>query len=581
MTGRVYRGPASPEMLRLNPNPDPDFDLRLTLRDGSVWPADGTFSADAMTGHLRLEPDRLEVIDLTGRRGGATLAGHGQVRWGAGRETVSVLASADNLVLDPALYRLLPPAARGGWDGVRPTGTVDAVLTYDDRDPRTTEPGVEAYGVGPTTRPGSGVRVTLRPRDLSVSPLVAPYALDHVTGVVTLDPTRVTLTDVTGRHGDARVSVSGVGRLDDPARPWDLRLAARDVTVDADLMKAMPEILTGAMQSLKLAGKLDVDFTKLVYRTPAGPCALLQPQAAKGPVPAATQPGEQPDVDFAASVSTAGAAVDVGVPLDDIHGTLSVAGTVRGGRLGEMAGDLSADSLKLAGRPARDLRATISKPAGEAALRVEKLQASVAGGDLAGQMVVAYPDDGPSRYALGLVLRGADVRELAPPGDKKLRGKLSASLDVSGSWTDPATRRGRGDVLVTGNDMYRIPLVLGLLQITNLSLPINSPFEQATARYSLDGQRVSLEQILLKSKDMVMQGSGHLDFATKKVDLTFATDNPNWPTLPVVGQMWNTARRELLRIHVNGSLQAPEVSASTLDVVTTTVDEVFNGDGGK
>ena len=37
------------------------------------------------------------------------------------------------------------------------------------------------------------------------------------------------------------------------------------------------------------------------------------------------------------------------------------------------------------------------------------------------------------------------------------------------------------------------------------------------------------------------------------------------------------ARDELLRIHVRGTLQAPEVSAGTLPTVTSTIDEVFRG----
>ena len=113
---------------------------------------------------------------------------------------------------------------------------------------------------------------------------------------------------------------------------------------------------------------------------------------------------------------------------------------------------------------------------------------------------------------------------------------------MQGAWGDVSSRRGRGDVTVAGKSMYRMPVILGLLQITNLSLPISSPFNEGSSRYSLDGKKVTFENIELKSKDMVMKGNGSLDFGSKNVRLTFVTDNPGWPALPFVGDPLVTLR---------------------------------------
>jgi hypothetical protein len=77
---------------------------------------------------------------------------------------------------------------------------------------------------------------------------------------------------------------------------------------------------------------------------------------------------------------------------------------------------------------------------------------------------------------------------------------------------------------------------------------------------------------------MLISGSGQLDFGTRKVDLSFTTDNPNWPKLPILGDILQTAKQELLQIHVKGTLKEPKVSATAMNTVTTTVDEVFKGD---
>ena len=198
-----------------------------------------------------------------------------------------------------------------------------------------------------------------------------------------------------------------------------------------------------------------------------------------------------------------------------------------------------------------DLHLELNKPAGIDLLQIQKVQGRIAGGEIAGQMEWAFPDTGPSRYAIGLVLQGADVKEMSGDKNADIHGNLAASLAVEGNYNDPTSRQGRGDVEVTGADMYHIPLVLGLLQVTNLALPITSPFSEATARYSIQGQRVTFEQIELRAKEMIMQGTGHLDFDTKRVSMTFTTDNTTWPKLPIIGDLISSARHELLQINVS------------------------------
>jgi hypothetical protein len=87
------------------------------------------------------------------------------------------------------------------------------------------------------------------------------------------------------------------------------------------------------------------------------------------------------------------------------------------------------------------------------------------------------------------------------------------------------------------------------------------------------------ESIEVRAKDLLISGSGALDFGTKKVNLTFTTDNPNWPKVPILGDIVQSAKHELLQIHVKGTLQEPKVSASAMSTFTTTVDEVLKGDG--
>jgi hypothetical protein len=180
-----------------------------------------------------------------------------------------------------------------------------------------------------------------------------------------------------------------------------------------------------------------------------------------------------------------------------------------------------------------------------------------------------------------MVLRNANVADLVGPSEKDIKGQLTASLAIEGAWGDASSRRGRGDVSVSGKDMYRIPLVLGLMQITNLSLPISSPFNEAAVRYSVEGEKVNFEAVELRASNMLMSGSGWLDFKSKKVKMTFVTDSPNAWRIPFITDILQGARQEFMQIHVSGSVQEPKVSGSMMNTFQTTVDEVFDKNGKK
>ena len=206
------------------------------------------------------------------------------------------------------------------------------------------------------------------------------------------------------------------------------------------------------------------------------------------------------------------------------------------------------------------------------------MQGSSAGGDLAGQASLSFPDDGPSRYVLSLVVRNADVKELAGESDQNLAGRLTASLALEGAWGKSDARRGRGDVVVTGKEMYRIPVVLGMLQITNLSLPVSSPFNSGIARYSVEGQKVTFEKIELRSDNMLMSGDGTLDFATKQGPHELRHRQPRRVPDPL--RPGPVARRPARTAAHPGPRHrpGPQGEASSMGTLWTTVDEVLKGD---
>jgi hypothetical protein len=530
--------------------PEMAYDLDLTLHDGTVWPRQGTFAVSDVTGKFKLTPQSIELVGLKGRREDATLGITGEMEFGDTGTSATLRLTADNMTLDPPLYAILPKAGQQAWDQLRPKGTLDAIVDF------TGPIGAVKPGATP---PSEHEKVILKPRQMAVNPKVFPYALDHVTGTVVVDDGKTTLENITAKHGEGTLKLSGnaeeVGKND----VWTLALEGKSVTVDKSFITAMPAALAESLGSMGLKGKVDWAIPRFVY----------------------TAPHESADptigtIDIAGKIMLDHTDLDVGVSLAGVTGTLTGRGVVENGRTKELHGQIDVASMTAAGRPVTNFHGTVDRDAGSDETRLAKMAAVFADGDIAGNVTLTSPAKGPSRYSIDMVLRDADAAIIAHTEKAGLKGQLSASLGLEGIVDDPKSRRGRGDVLVNGQGMYELPVVLGLLQITNLALPINHPFTEGSARFNVDGQRVTFDNISLSSKSMRMQGEGHLDFDTKKVAMTFTTDNPRALQIPFISDIWRNAQKELFKIEVRGTVQSPKVTARSFNTVTTTVDEVFN-----
>ena len=563
--GRIYTTVPADWRATIKPGQKPKdppirFDLGIAIHDGTIWPVDGLFTVSSVDGKLHLTPEKVDLLDIHGRRDNGDLSVNGVFNFAGASPQMKLHVSAKNLALDRPLYAMLPLDGRKAWDEVRPQGTGDAEIDFHgplgEQGNGTVASAARVVEI-PAAAAGD-FRAVLKPRDLSVKVRTVPYPLHFTDGVVTIEAGHATLDGLVGNHGKAKFTVSGEGTL--TAEPvWNLALTARDVPIDDELHAAMPPLIRDIFDGLKLHGTLGIDVPKLTYRVSASADA-------------------DPDIDVTGAATIKDGSLDPGMLLSEVNGGMNFAVTSRQGKLNGLSGTISLDSLKLGGRPVSDLKVDLVRAPGSNDLHVDHLRANVAGGELGGSAVLTFPDQGSNLYTMNLVVKNADVATLTGEKDKDIRGELTASLALEGKWDDASARRGRGDVVVAGKQLYRIPLMLGLMQVTNLSLPIGQPFTRGTARYTVEGSRINFEQMSLSADTMSMNGSGYLDFATKQVRMTLTTDNPAGFKIPFITDLWQGARQELLKIKVIGTVQDPKVQPSSMGVITTTIDQVFKGD---
>jgi hypothetical protein len=537
LDGRVF----SPDSSKIS------YTFDGSLHDGAIQSAGAAAVMSGLTAKLHLSPTRLEINDLTGHRGPSALTGQAMIDWSGDRPNVVVSAAAHDLQLNESLYHMLPHAAQAAWDSVHPQGDVDATLELAQR-----------IGLAPDR-----LELHISPRHLSVTPACVAYRLDNLQGDVFASPRDVVLRNMKAVHGNAVIGISGKGTFGSQ-QAWDLKISAENLAVDDGLCAALPDSMAAILRGLKVGGTIGLDLSKLEY-WPTGQAATTQPADGK------------PDIDFAAKIKMEGTSLDVGLPATNVQGSMDLAGLVRAGNLHRLAAQCAVDSLMLAGCPGSDFSLSLAKSGDAKEIDIPHVEGKFADGDIAGQGDFIFSDDSDDHYDVNMVVRDADVRQLTSGPEKDIKGRLTASVQIGGAWDDPSSRRGHGDVSVVGDKLYNIPLMLGLMQITNLQLPLSSPFNRIETRYTLEGQKATLEKIDLKSNDVTMSGTGELDFAKKRVSLWLATSNPALAALPVVGPLLGGADQELLRIHIKGTIDQPKVSASTFDTVTTTVDQVFKG----
>ena len=417
-----------------------NLDLAVDWRNGTLAPQSGakgpapTLLTDC-NGKLQLQPEKLTIKEMHGKRKDASLVGHGTVQWATEPPQVFVNAQATNLQLDSTIYALLPPAAKKGWNSVHPEGSVDVALDYSGAvaDASATTQAVNDRA-GQLSTAAAGYQVTITPWSLAATLDAAPYKLDQLSGSVTIQPDLVEIKDLVGHHGGATVYASGSGIAD----AWDVHLSGKDMLVDNDLRRATP---TRAGQSIAIiadAGKDRFQFFEAHVHAARPTRQHLSACSRVDHTPPSS------DVNFAVHLVSADGSMNVGVPLEHIKAVADLSGDTHNGSLHQMTGSVDGESLTLAERSLTDLHVDLIKPADNDLLQIRKLQARIADGLLAGQMEWAYPDKGPSRYAVAMVLQNADVHQLTGEKAADVHGRLSASLNVEGNVNDPGSRQGRG-----------------------------------------------------------------------------------------------------------------------------------------
>ncbi len=489
-----------------------------------------------------------------------------------------------DIPLDQELRDALRPAEKQVWMAFRPRGAVDLTA--------------EVRYLTETKQLSVTVRAEPQPETAAIEPVHFPYRLERLRGLLEYRDGHVVLHSIKAEHGLVRVTTGGWLHFDPDGR-WRCRLEDLSIDrlrIDRDLIPALPERLKRALVELRPTGPIDIRGMFELSNT--------------------LDPNHTLESQWDVTLGLQQCAFECGPRVENINGTMRLVGRFDG-RAMASAGELSLDSLSY-----RDLQLTemngpiffdenqalfgawvakyLSTPEGQSirerivAIQQREgrpesfpenrglvprptadperwlrepssLKSRMFGGELKGDGWIAF--GAVPKYGLHAELeRGSLVRcaQEMLPGVQNLRGAIYGVLDLRGQGRSTNLMQGRGSVQLRDADIYELPLMIALLKILSIRLPDTKAFSSSDIRFRIEGEHVYFDQLDFNGDAVSLLGKGEMDLQ-QNLRLTFhAILGRGELNMPIVREVFSGAGKQIMLIHVAGTLQNPEMRREAL-----------------
>lgn len=502
------------------------------------------FTLSSLEGTIELNDDEWKFKDLVGTNGPGVVKLAGRVSTVPGAAGMVVEIDAKNVALTDELRNALQPRMQELWDAMRPNGKIDATATVRfDTTERKTSVALRAFPRDDATSIGT-----------SIEPVTFPYRMRLLGGWIDYHDGHADLHQMCAVHGATHMRTEGSCDIW-PDGSWQLRL--RDLTVDRlrlqddrDLVAALPGALRRAANELKPTGPINLkgalDFTKQRHDAPLG-------------------------VGWDVDLMMHQGSLQAGPKLENIFGRVRLRGSSSGPHFSSQ-GELDLDSLTYENFQFTEIAGPLwfdnanvfvgawNAGAAQPGARPTRVTARLLGGTLTGDCQVrlgAVPE-----YHLRANLAQADLRQFAREnlaGGRQLDGKIAATVELFGT-RGPQNLSGSGTIHLSNADVYELPLMISLLKIARAKPPDTNAFTQCDIGFDIQqGEHIILKQINLEGDAINLSGHGELTFdrQTNPIRLQMHVSTGRGG-LPIVSGMFDEASRQILLVHVGGTLEHPQ-----------------------
>ncbi|HLJ97059.1 MAG TPA: AsmA-like C-terminal region-containing protein [Gemmataceae bacterium] len=505
-------------------------DYVLTFHDAAIAYEAFPYPIENVSGTVTIGPDHWEYYGFRGNHNGGEFRSRGKPIKTPQGNRIQLEITGTNLLLDRELRAALKcPALETAWRKLNPGGRMDFSAQVDLID----------------GQDDPVIAVTAIPREATIKPEFFPCALSNLHGTIRYQQHHVELQNLSARHEQTRLSVEHGEIISYPDGSFSVKLTellGHPIVPDAEFVRALPPALGHACRNLRLKEPLSLRTNLTIA------------------VPAADQAPSQ--VQWDGGVRLKDATLVAGVPWERVNGLIWCSGEHRGGAIGKVEGNLILDEATVFQQTLHEIHSKLFVDAKEPDILIlPDLHAKIYNGDVGGSVRV---DFGPTlRYeaeltALQLQLEKLSLSNRLGPNAQQ-SGLLDARLSLQGQGTGLGGLKGTGSIDVPNGKMGNLPLLLDLLKFLSLRFPDGTFFEEAHARFTLDGPRVDINRVDLLGAAISLGGSGtvNLDSGAYNMELFAVWGRIVQLSPSLLKDFWPTLSELFLKIKMKGKIGEP------------------------
>jgi len=544
-------------------------------------------------GNLFFGDGSIEFSEVTSEWGGRKITINGNAGFGRADKTrYDVLIKGEKIPLDSTLEESLPTAQREIYNQFEMAGLIDATIKVFN----------EGADNGSAT-----FTAEVFPRGSSIKPKALPIVVSDVTGKITLGPEEVDIGNLTGRYGQGTVKfsgrfwpVGGQGGLD-----YCLSMRAKRIELNDELVGALPVSLGAMVAELHPGG--EVNLTADVGRGEDGNCLdnRLVIECLGNTIDCNLLPYPLRDISGKIAISktqiefediTARALHRVqAAPVESV---MRMAGRVilgqeqgAGQRKKITAGDVnfSGENIRFRGKSLARLDTVLVYDAELNSWLSRYFIADFYDGKMMGKLQLTSSrtaesnksGDGELNYIFEASVTGADLKKFLSDRPDEIRpeehystGTMNGSLSIAGSIVDNSIRLGRCRLKVIDMEVGKLSPLAKLLTVLNLTEPSDYAFDQMVVDAYIRDNNVFFRKIDLSGRSVAFYGTGRLDLKTDDINLTLtargrrlASKSPS-----ILESLTEGLSRAVVRVNVNGKVNDPQVTTTTLPVIKETLE---------
>ncbi len=535
-----------------------DKQMTVELVDCRIKYEKFAYPVERIGGKLEMRNDEWAFQNIEGFNDSGYLKLDGSfLRDDNGGDQLELVILGDSIPLEEDLRLALTPQQQKLWSDLRPRGTLDFIRVVFRYSKARQQKSLD-------------IEVVKQKQDgesLSVNPIWFPYQLDQVTGSAYYTDGQVQLRNIAGRHGGTHVTIDGKSAFSPSG--WNLlfeKVTATGIYPNNELIQALPAGLATAVRQTKLTGVLSLQ----------GSIGMSQ----------RTQPLQPPRTTWDVVLDLEDADVFCGITLNDVRGAVRFVGEHDGKAL-RSRGELNIDSLIH-----REIQFTSVKgplwiddfqiglgrwASAAAGSSARPVTARLFGGTLESDIHVSLAAD--RKFDISTVLKAADLarssRDLATT-PAKVSGKANANIHLQGNYQGIPSFRGTGQMQLYDADIYEVPVMLSLLNIMRLQRPDAGAFTTSNMEFHIVGPDIYFDRIDFNGDTFSLRGNGEMNL-DRRINLNFYTIvGRNEFLVPLISPILGLASRQILQIHVDGTLDNPNPPVrEVLPALNETLRQLF------